>query len=597
MASSGLTNTSSRGLTNYCSFEDPDTGSSRIGSLSGDGKTIQPLAFFSSTPLSNLYEVIEAGESRIIPSGEPLGAASTKIQAPINGRDILCVGKNYAAHAAEFNKSGYDSSDKVDQPTHPVIFTKRFTSIIAHGDEIYPHSEFTSTADYEGELGVIVGKAGFRISEQDAMDHVWGYTICNDMTARERQRDHKQFYIGKSPDTYCPMGPIAVPKEKLEKVLRVQTKVNGELRQNATTDDLIFSVPYLIMTLSEGQTLMPGDVLATGTPAGVGFGLDPPKFLEPGDEVSVSITGLGTLTNRIAAKDSANPVEKRVKETKYGVQASNASKAPGGAGLTTINGKPMHYLKAGSEGGSPVVFVHGLGGTMDYWTPLIEALGMRSSHALHLYDFEGHGLSPTSPLNEITIGSLAEDLKGVFDHAKITGGATLFAHSMGCLVAARFALNNPGLVSKLVLVGPPPSPLPEAGSKGFQERAALVRKKGMAAVVDTVATAGTSEKTKKSNALALTAVRLSLLGQDPEGYAKACSALAKSASTTLDFSEIQAETLIATGTEDKISPPQLCEKYQSQLKSCKGVHVLQEVGHWHLFEDPDGVAKAVSGFI
>lgn len=232
---------------------------------------------------------------------------------------------------------------------------------------------------------------------------------------------------------------------------------------------------------------------------------------------------------------------------------------------------------------------------MDYWTPLIEAAGLRSSHALHLYDFEGHGLSPTSPLSEITIESLADDLKGVFDFAKVSGGATIFAHSMGCLVAVQFALQHPNLVSKLILVGPPPSPLPEAGSKGSHDRAALVRSKGMAAMVDTVATAGTSEKTKKDNPVALTAVRLSLLGQDPEGYAKACSALAKSVNSTLDFSKIQAQTTIITGSEDKISPPQLCEKYQFQLKNCKGVHVLQDVGHWHLFEDAAGVSKSAQG--
>lgn len=429
------------------------------------------------------------------------------------------------------------------------------------------------------------------------MDHVWGYTICNDMTARERQRDHKQFYIGKSPDTYCPMGPIAVPKEKLEKVLRVQTKVNGELRQEASTDDLIFSIPYLIMTLSEGQTLMPGDVLATGTPAGVGFGLDPPKFLQPGDEISISITGLGTLTNRIASKGSQNPVEKKVKDTQYGIQACNTARVPGGVGLRTINGKPTHYKQIGKEDGPPAVFVHGLGGTMDYWTPLIEAAGLKSSHALHLYDFEGHGLSPTSPLSEITIDSLADDLKAIFEHAKITSGATLFAHSMGCLVAIQLALKHPKLVSKLVLLGPPPSPLPEAGSKGSHERAALVRSKGMATVVDTVVAAGTSERTKTSNVVALTAVRLSLLSQDPEGYAKACSALAKSAGLTLDFSRVQAETLMVTGSEDAISPPALCEKYESQLKECKGVHVLRDVGHWHVFEDVGGVAEAVKGML
>lgn len=252
-------------VSNYVAYEDSRTGSPRIGHYDFANDSIQPLAFASGTPLSDLYQVIQIGEAGIIASGSILQASSTKILAPISGRDILCVGKNYAEHAKEFNSSGFDSSDKVDQPTHPVIFTKRFTSIIANGDEIHPHQEFTETADYEGEIGVIIGKPGFRVSEANAMDYVWGYTIINDMTARERQRDHKQFYIGKSPDTFCPMGPVAVPANKLDKVLRVQTHVNGELRQDSTTESLIFTIPFLVMTLSEGQTLMPGDVLATGT--------------------------------------------------------------------------------------------------------------------------------------------------------------------------------------------------------------------------------------------------------------------------------------------------------------------------------------------
>lgn len=192
-------------LTNYVSFQQSCTQKPCIGHYDEPNKSIQPLAFVSGTPLRDLYEVIEVGEAGIIASGEPLSASSVKILPPLTGRDILCVGKNYAEHAKEFNSSGFDSSDKVDQPTHPVIFTKRFTSIIADGDEILSHPEFTKTADYEGEVGVIIGKAGYQIREADAMSHVWGYTIINDMTARERQRDHKQFYIGKSPDTYCPM--------------------------------------------------------------------------------------------------------------------------------------------------------------------------------------------------------------------------------------------------------------------------------------------------------------------------------------------------------------------------------------------------------
>jgi 2-keto-4-pentenoate hydratase/2-oxohepta-3-ene-1,7-dioic acid hydratase in catechol pathway len=167
--------------------------------------TIQPLRLLSGYPLKDLYQVIEAGPSQIVPSGSALPLASVKILPPLAGRDVLAVGKNYMEHAKEFNASGFDSSDKVDRPSHPVIFTKRATSIIADGEAIYLHPEFSKTVDYEGEIGVIVGKAGFRIPKEKAMEHVWGYTIINDVTARERQRDHKQFYIGKSADTFCPM--------------------------------------------------------------------------------------------------------------------------------------------------------------------------------------------------------------------------------------------------------------------------------------------------------------------------------------------------------------------------------------------------------
>lgn len=167
--------------------------------------TIQPLSFISGTPIDNLYQVIEIGEANITSGGKALPLNSVKLLPPFPARDVLCVGKNYAEHAKEFNSSGFDSSDKVDTPSHPVIFTKRYTSIIADGEGVFPHPGFTETIDYEGEIGVIIGKAGFRISEAEAPNHIWGYTIINDITARERQRDHKQFYIGKSADTFCPM--------------------------------------------------------------------------------------------------------------------------------------------------------------------------------------------------------------------------------------------------------------------------------------------------------------------------------------------------------------------------------------------------------
>lgn len=189
----------------YAAFTQPGREGPRIGHYDLNNKTIVPLSFASGTPITDLYQVIEAGASNIVAGGASIPVSEVKILAPIYGRDVLAVAKNYVEHASEFNNSGYDSSDKVALPSHPVIFTKRATSIIADGDEIHTHPEFTKTLDYEGEIGVIIGRRGFRIAEKDAMDYVWGYTIINDVTARERQRDHKQFYLGKSADSYCPM--------------------------------------------------------------------------------------------------------------------------------------------------------------------------------------------------------------------------------------------------------------------------------------------------------------------------------------------------------------------------------------------------------
>jgi 2-keto-4-pentenoate hydratase/2-oxohepta-3-ene-1,7-dioic acid hydratase in catechol pathway len=196
---------SKQALTNYVAYIEGPQNLSRIGYLDFEASTIQPLSFASGTPIRDLYQVIEVGEANIAAGGGRIPLSSVKLLPPISGRDVLAVGKNYIDHAKEFNRSGFDSSDKVDQPAHPVIFTKRSTSIIASGDPIVLVPEFTQTLDYEGEIGVVIGKPGFRIPEKCAMDYVWGYTIINDITARERQRDHKQFYLGKSGDTYCPM--------------------------------------------------------------------------------------------------------------------------------------------------------------------------------------------------------------------------------------------------------------------------------------------------------------------------------------------------------------------------------------------------------
>ncbi|KAF4828972.1 hypotheticall protein [Colletotrichum tropicale] len=581
--------------TNYIAFSRQDGSTPQIGHLDRAQQTIQPLAFLSGTPVENLYQVIEVGSQNITASIDPpISLKDVKVLPPISGRDVLAVGKNYMEHAKEFNSSGYDSSDKVDKPSHPVIFTKRATSIIADGEEILLHKGFTDSADYEGEIGVIVGKAGFRVSEADAWDYVWGYTIINDLTARERQRDHKQFYIGKSPDTFCPMGPVAVPKEDLLKTLRIQTHVNGELRQDATTEDLIFSIPHLISTLSAGTTLQPGDVLATGTPAGVGIGRNPPVFLSPGDEIAISIDGIGTLKNRVADHSAANTTIERV-SAQSALRLNNATRSiQGRSGLTTINSKPLNYQRTGT-GKQNIVFVHGLGSSKEYWTPLTMTLDLKDAFTAHVFDFEGHGLSPTHPLSTITFESLVADLLGIFEVAGVSAQspAILVGHSMGSIISAKFAIEHPSLVKKLVLMGPPPFPLPGMIAKALSTTISKVRSEGMDIILKSPS--GLSDHTIKTNPLAAAAVRLGFLGQDPEGYAKATSALANAAEG-LALEKLAIETLLISGQYEAVSPEIREKAYVEKISNAKQI-VLPDMGHWHVYEDVQGVAQSLQDFL
>ena len=229
---------------------------------------------------------------------------SVRLHAPLRPvRNVFAVGKNYRDHVREFGRSGYDTPSRSEElPDKPIIFSKVTTSVTGPYDDIDPHHGVTSELDYEGELGVIIGRGGRGITAQDAWQHVWGYTVINDVTARDLQRDHKQWLLGKSLDTHCPMGPYAVTADEIGDVdtLEVETLVNGEQRQHAPVKDLIFGIPALIATISAGITLLPGDIIATGTPAGVGIGFDPPKFLVSGDLVEVSVSRIGTLRNKIA---------------------------------------------------------------------------------------------------------------------------------------------------------------------------------------------------------------------------------------------------------------------------------------------------------
>jgi 2-keto-4-pentenoate hydratase/2-oxohepta-3-ene-1,7-dioic acid hydratase in catechol pathway len=280
-------------------------GAPGLGVLSDDGVNVSPFELSRDDAAGGVQVLADlAAEGKPVPAtGEAISMDGLKLRAPMPRpkRNIFCVGKNYYDHAHEFAGSGFDSSAAAGAvPKAPIIFSKVPESVIAHGEPILQDAAVSTATDYEVELGVIIGKGGRGITKENALDHVWGYTIINDATARDLQGLHSQWLIGKSQDTFCPMGPIAVTADEfnLEDAF-VRTWVNGELRQDSNTQLLIFDVQTTIATIAAGITLIPGDVIATGTPAGVGIGFKPPKYLEPGDVVRMEIEGIGVLENEV----------------------------------------------------------------------------------------------------------------------------------------------------------------------------------------------------------------------------------------------------------------------------------------------------------
>src|SRR5690349_1547228 len=277
-----------------------------VGVVSEDLKQVRPIELAVRQRMLGALPVIEAlarGEA-LPPLGAALPLDGVRLTAPLPRprRNIFCVGKNYHAHAKEFAGSGFDSSAKShgDIPAEPIYFSKVPESVIGHKADILYPGEVSTAIDYECELGVIIGKGGKGITRADAMKHVWGYTIINDVTARDWQSRHQQWLLGKSFDTFCPMGPWIVTADEMDgQNTNVKLWVNGEIRQDANTKDFIFDIPKMLETLSGGITLYPGDIIATGTPVGVGIGFKPPKYLKPGDVVRLEIEGIGVLENTL----------------------------------------------------------------------------------------------------------------------------------------------------------------------------------------------------------------------------------------------------------------------------------------------------------
>lgn len=264
-------------------FSVQGSGRMRIGEIVGE--TVYSLAW-----TDDMRQMVRRG---IVASRayERFPLADVTLHAPLMPSKIIAIGLNYADHAKETGAK---------TPTAPLIFAKFPSAIIASGETIQWHSDVTSEVDYEAEMAVVIGKRARHVSEENALDYVFGYTCANDVSARDLQKKiDAQWTRGKSLDTFCPLGPIIVTKDEVPdpQALKVRCLVNGDVMQDGTTADMIFSVKHLISYCSKMFTLEPGDIILTGTPAGVGAGKKPPVFLKDGDTVTVSVEGIGELTN------------------------------------------------------------------------------------------------------------------------------------------------------------------------------------------------------------------------------------------------------------------------------------------------------------
>lgn len=270
---------------------------------------VMPLDQLLKRPVTNMIDLIVSFQTEWLTqiaqqvqtggiAGIPLTDVKLLAPIPFPRRNVICLGKNYADHAREIKITKISDTFL---PDRPIYFTKMASPAAGHGDVISISRRATVQVDYEAELAVVIGKDGANIAPEQAEEHIFGYTIANDMSARDLQAGHKQWFKGKSLDGFCPLGPVLVHKSAIPWPvhLDIQCHINGELRQNSNTKNMIFDIPYIISDLSRGLTLKAGDIICTGTPSGVGMGYEPPIFLKDDDIIECFIEKIGKLTNRI----------------------------------------------------------------------------------------------------------------------------------------------------------------------------------------------------------------------------------------------------------------------------------------------------------
>jgi len=280
---------------NLATFTDKAGGPARVGIVSKEGSRI------AAVDAPDMISLIAAGKLPADPGGGvPVSSVHLLAPIPRPRKNVFCVGWNYVEH---FEEGRAARPHVKEMPAFPTFFTKAPTAVNGPCDPIPWFGGISTTLDWEVELGVVIGRAGRNISEADAMQHVFGYTVINDVSWRDIQRRHgQQWFKGKSFDGSCPMGPWIVTADEIDHTnLHVECRVNGVVKQSATTAQMYFKLPRIIAELSLGMTLEPGDVIATGTPSGVGHSRTPPEFMKPGDVMETEIQGIGVLRNTIAS--------------------------------------------------------------------------------------------------------------------------------------------------------------------------------------------------------------------------------------------------------------------------------------------------------
>jgi 2-keto-4-pentenoate hydratase/2-oxohepta-3-ene-1,7-dioic acid hydratase in catechol pathway len=280
-----------------------DGSGARLGALRGD--SVVPLDAVAPSMLALIEggpELLQRAQAEVERATQTIPLGTVRLLAPIPRprQNVICLGMNYVAHAIESDRA---RGREPKLPEHPVYFTKAATTVCGPDDEIPLDPRVTNQLDYEVELAYIVGRGGKNIAREDALSYIFGYTIVNDVSARDLQNQHQQFYKGKSLDRSCPIGPCIVTADEIPdpSALGLRLRLNGETRQDSTVGDLIFDIPTTLAVLSLGQTLEPGTIVSTGTPSGVGMGRNPPQFMRAGDLMEAEVDQIGVLRNRVVA--------------------------------------------------------------------------------------------------------------------------------------------------------------------------------------------------------------------------------------------------------------------------------------------------------